>query len=107
MKININELKKPITKKKDEQFATLKEVLDGNISTKDDMSTDDYRDLSIVRYEMMDSNKAIVIGKVSYTKNQIIKEIKKQTEVGAKLVEMQVRFISMLLNKKEEIEIIE
>ncbi len=107
MKISINELKKPITKKKDEEFATLKEVLDGNIITKDDMSSGDYRDLSIARYEMMDSNKAIVIGKESYTKSQIVEEIKKQTEAGNTLVEMQVKFISMLLNKKEEIEIIE
>jgi hypothetical protein len=53
----------------------------------------------------MDSSKAIVIGGVSYTKDQIIEKVKKKTEVGDRFVEMQARFIRMLIDKKEEIEI--
>lgn len=105
MKVSEDELNKPVTKKKDGRFATLKEVLEGQIIIKDDMGSEDYRDLAIARYEMMDPNKAIAIGAESYTKNRIIEEIKKRSEVGDGFVGMQLRFIRMLLDKKEEIEI--
>ena len=65
----------------------------------------DYRELAIARYEMMDPNKAIILGGVSYTREQIIEQIKKRTEVGTTLVEMQVRFVRMLLDRREEIKI--
>lgn len=105
MKISKEELNKPVVKKKDGGFATLKELLEGSIIAKDDMGSEDYRDLSIARYEMMDPNKAIAIGGVSYTRNRIIEEIRRQTEVGDRFAEMQVRFIRLLLDKKEEIQI--
>jgi len=105
MKIGKTELNKPVAKNEDGEFSTLKELLEGKITIKDEMDPKDYRDLSIARYEMMDSSKAIVIGGVSYTKNQIIEEVKRKTEVGDRFVEMQVRFIRMLIDKKEEIEI--
>lgn len=105
MKVSEDELNKPVTKKKDETFATLKKLLEGDIVIKDDMSPEDYRDLAIACYEMMDANKAIAMGAESYTKNHIIEEIKKRTEVGDTFVGMQARFIRMLLDKKEEIEI--
>ncbi len=104
MKVSKKELDKPVARKRDGTLATLKEVLEGKIIIKEDMGHEDYKNVSIARYEMMDPNKAIAIGGVSYTKNQIIEEIKRQTEVGDRFVEMQVRFIRMLLDKKEEIE---
>jgi CRP-like cAMP-binding protein len=105
MKIGKTELNKPVAKNEDGEFLTLKELLEGKIIIKDEMDPEDYRDLSIARYEMMDSSKAIVIGGVSYTKDQIIEKVKKKTEVGDRFVEMQARFIRMLIDKKEEIEI--
>jgi hypothetical protein len=104
MKISKDEFYKPVVKKKDGKFATLKEVLEKKIIIKNDMSSGDYRDLSIARYKMMDPNKAISVGGTSYTKNRIIKEIERQTEVGEKFIGMQVRFVSMLLEKKNEIQ---
>lgn len=104
MRISKDEFNKPVVKKKDGKFATLKEVLEKKIIIKNDMSSEDYRDLSIARYEMMDPNKAIAVGGASYTKNRIIEEIEGQTEVGEKFIGMQVRFVSVLLDKKNEIE---
>jgi len=105
MKISKEELNKAVVKKTDGTFATLKEVLEGKIIIKEDMGPEDYRDVSIARYEMMDPKKAIVIGGVSYTKNQIIEEIKRRTEVGERFVQIQAKFIRMLLDRKEEIDI--
>lgn len=103
MKISKKELSRPVSKKIDGGLATLKEVMEGGIIKKD-LDFEDYRDLAIARYEMMDPKKAIVIGGISYTKNQIIEEIKKRTETGDRLVEMQVRFIRLLLDRKDELE---
>ena len=105
MKVGKKELDKPVAKKKDGGFSTLKEVLEGDIALKDEIDTEDDTDLSIARYEMMDSNKAIVIGRSSYTKDQIIREIRRDTEAGKQLVEMQIRFVHLLLEKKDELEI--
>jgi hypothetical protein len=105
MKINKEELNRPVIKEKSGGLATLKEVLEGKIAFKEEMDFADYRELAIARYEMMDPNKAINLGGVSYTRKQIIEQIKKRTEVGKTLVEMQVRFVRMLLDRREEINI--
>lgn len=105
MKVNKEELNRPVIKEKSGGLATLKEVLEGKILFKEEMDFADYRELAIARYEMMDPNKAIILGGVSYTREQIIEQIKKRTEVGTTLVEMQVRFVRMLLDRREEIKI--
>jgi hypothetical protein len=104
MKVNKTELTKPIVKKKDGSFATLKEVLEGNILLKEEMDSQDYKDLSIARYQMMDQNKAIAVGSESYTKEKIVKEIDADSEKGKLFVNMQTRFVKMILDRKEEIE---
>lgn len=105
MKINKEELNKPITKKQDGDFATLKEVIEEDIIIKDNMSSEDFRDLSIARYKAINADKAIILGSVSYTKKQIIDEIERKTEVGDKFIAMQVKFIRMLLDNKNNIDI--
>lgn len=105
MKVNKEELNRPVLKKKNGGLATLKEVLEGKIIFKEEMDFADYRELAIARYEMMDPNKAIILRGVSYTREQIIEQIKKHTEVGTTLVEMQVRFVRMLLDRREEVKI--
>lgn len=105
MKVGKKELNKPVAKKKDGGFATLKEVLEEDIVLQDVVDSEDDTDLSIARYEMMDPNKAVVIGGSSYTKDQIIEEIRRDTEAGKQLVKMQVRFVHLLLEKKDELEI--
>jgi len=105
MKVSREELNKPFIKKKDGGFATLKEFLEGNVLVKGDMNSEDFRELSIARYEMMDPGKAIAVGGASYDKNQIINEIRRQTAAGNKLVDLQVSFVRMLLDRKNEIEI--
>ena len=105
MKVSKKELNRPVLKKKNGEFATLKEVLEGKNVNKEDMNHEDYRGIAIARYEMMDPNKAIILGGVSYTKDQIIEEIKKRTEAGERLVEMQIRFVRMLLDRREKLEI--
>ncbi len=103
MKISKKELSRPISKKINGGLATLKEVMEGEIIKKD-LDLEDYRDLAIARYEMMNPKKAIVVGGIFFTQNQIIEEIKKRTEKGDRLVEMQVRFIRLLLDRKDELE---
>lgn len=105
MKISKQELEKPITRKKDGTFATLKEVKDGDIIVKEEMTSEDFVELAIARYETMDPLKETVVGKVSYTKSQIIEEIKSGSEVGMKFVRMQTNFVQALLDKKNEIEV--
>ena len=104
MKISEEELNKPVIKKKDGGFATLKEVVEGNLIIKDEMDSEDYRDLSIARYEMMDPGKAIAVGGASYTKDRIIEEVKKHTDAGEIFIGMQVKLVHALLDKKDEIE---
>lgn len=105
MKVNKEELNRPVIKEKNGRLATLKEVLEEKIGFKEEMDFADYRELAIARYEMMDPNKAINLGEVSYTREQIIEQIKKRTEEGKTLVEMQVRFVRMLLDRREGIKI--
>lgn len=104
MKISRDELSKPVAKKTAGGFATLREVLEGSAAAAEDMAAEDYRDLAIARYGMMDSTKAIVVGQKSYTKNEIIDEIRKGTEVSETFVKMQSRLVRMLLDRKDEIE---
>ena len=104
MKISKQELEKPIRKKKDGTFATLEEVKGGDIILKEKMTSEDFVDLAIARYKTMDPLKATVVGKVSYTKSQIIDEIKSGSEVGMKFVRMQTNFVQALLDKTNEIE---
>jgi hypothetical protein len=107
MKISKSELYKPVAKKKEGGFVILKEVLDGTVILEEEMEAEDYRDLAIARYEMMDSSKAIVVGKRSYTKDQIIEEIRRRTDVAETFVRMQSRLVRMLLDRKQEIEFAE
>ena len=105
MKITKEELDRPIIKKSDGSLATLKELLEEKIIVKDDMTSEDFRDVALARYERMDPEKALVLEKVSYTKDKIIEEIEKGSDAGIKFVEMQANFVRMLLEKSDEIEI--
>jgi hypothetical protein len=105
MKISKEELDRPIIKKSDGTLATLKELLEERIIVKDDMTSEDFRDLALARYGRMDPEKALVLGKVSYTKDQILEEIQKGSDAGVKFVEMQANFVRMLLERRDEIEI--
>ncbi len=106
MRIDQKELNKPIVKKADGTFATLKEIIEKPVAVAATLSHKDYKDLAIARFEKMDSEKAFsVVGKGTFTKNQILMEIKRDTEVGKKFVKMQDRFIRYILNRKEEIDV--
>ena len=104
MKIDRRELEKPIMRKPDGTFATLKEMIKEPSRVAAVLGPVDYKDLAVARFEKMDPQKAIyVVGKGSFTKNQILMEIKRDTEVGRTFVKMQEKFIRYLLNRKEEI----
>ena len=106
MKIDKKELDKPIMKKADGTLVSLKEVLEGPVRVAAKLGPEDYKELAIARYEKLDPKKVIsVVGKGSFTKEQILDEIKRDTEVGRTLVKMQERFIRYVLNKKEEIDV--
>ncbi len=106
MKIDKRELEKPIVKKADGTFATLKEILEGPVTVAARLSHEDYKDLATGRFEKMDSEKVFsVVGKGSFTKDQILTEIKRDTEVGKTFVRMQEKFIRYLLNRKGEIDV--
>lgn len=106
MKIDKRELEKPIIKKVDGTFATLKEILKGPVRVAARLSPVDYKDLAVARFEKMDPQKVIsVVGKGSFTKDQILMEIKRDTEVGKTFIRMQEKFIRYLLNRKEEIDV--
>jgi len=106
MKIDKRELEKPIVKKPDGAFATLKEILKGPVRAVATMSSEDHKDLAIARFEKMDPQKAFfIVGKGSFTKDQILTEIKRGTEACGSFVKMQEKFIRYLLNIKEEIDV--
>ena len=106
MKIDKRELEKPIIKKADGTFATLKELLEKPVRVAASLGPEDYKDLAIARFKKMGSEKTFsVVGKGSFTKDQILMEIKRDTEVGKTFVKMQERFIRYLLNRKEEIDV--
>lgn len=105
MKIDRKELEKPVFKKVDGTFATLKEMLKEPIIAARSLGREDYKDLALARFETMDPKKAIqVVGKGSFTKDQILMEIQRDTELGKIFIKMQERFIRYLLNRKEEID---
>jgi len=106
MKIDKRELDKPIVKKTDGTFATLKEILAGPVRVPAELGPEDQKDLAIARFEKMDSKKAFsVVGKGSFTRDQILVEIKRDTEVGKRFVKMQEKFVRYLLNRKGEIDV--
>lgn len=106
MKIDKRELEKPIIKKPDGTFVTLKEILAGPVLVAARLGPEDYKDLAIARFEKMDPKKTIyVVGKGSFTKDQILTEIKRDTEAGKIFVKMQEKFIRYMLNRKEEIDV--
>lgn len=106
MKLDRRELEKPIAKKADGTFATLKEILDGPVHVAARLSSEDHKDLAIARFEKMDSERVFsVVGKGSFTKDQILMEIRRDTEVGKRFVRMQEKFVTYLLNKKGEIDV--
>ncbi len=106
MKIDKRELEKPIIKKPDGTFVNLKEILAGPVTVAARLGPEDYKDLAIARFEKMDPNKAIyVVGKGSFTKEQILTEIKRDTETGTIFIKMQEKFIRYILNRKEEIDV--
>ena len=105
MKIDRKELEKPVFKKSDGTFVTLKKMLKGPAIVARSLGREDYKDLALARFEMMDPKKVIqVVGKGSFTKDQILMEIKRDTESGKIFIKMQERFIRYLLNRKEEID---
>ena len=106
MKIDKRELEKPIVKKADGTFASLKQVLEGPVAAVARLSYDDHRDLAIARFEKVDPERAFfVVGKGSFTRDQILTEINRDTEAGKMFVRMQERFTRYLLNRKEEIDV--
>ena len=106
MKIDKRELDKPIIKKADGTFASLKEVLKGPVAVAARLSHEDYKDLAVARFERMDPERAFfVLGKGSFTRAQILTEINRDTEAGRMFVRMQERFTRYLLNRKEEIDV--
>lgn len=106
MKIDKRELEKPIVKKADGAFATLKEILEGPVRVVASMGPEDYKDLALARFETMDPDKVIsIVGKGSFSKDQILMEIKRDTEVGNIFVKMEEDFIKYLLNKRGEIDV--
>jgi hypothetical protein len=106
MKLDKRELDKPIVKKVDGTFATLKEVLEGPVAAVVSLSHEDSKELAIARFEKMDPEKAFfVVGKGSFTREQILTEIRRDTEAGRTFVSMQQRFVRYLLNRKEEIDV--
>jgi len=106
MKLDKRELDKPIIKKADGTFATMKEILEGPVTVAARLSHEDYKNLATARFEKMDSKKVFsVVGKGNFTKDQILMEIKRDTEVGKTFVKMQQKFIRYLLNRKGEIDV--
>lgn len=105
MKIDKRELEKPIIKKADGTFATLKEILEEPVRVVLRMGPEDYTDLALARFDMTDPDVVFsVFGKGSFRKDQILMEIKRGTEVGQTFVKMQERFIKYLLNRRGEID---
>jgi len=106
MKIDKKELEKPIIKKADGTFATLEEILEGPVRITARMGPEDYTDLALARFEMMDPDKVFsVVGIGTFRKDQIVMEIKRGTEIGQTFVKMQERFIKYLLNRRGEIDV--
>jgi len=106
MKIDKRELEKPIVKKPDGTFATLKEILKKPVRAVATLTPEDHKDLAIARFEKMDPQKAFfIVGKGSFTKDQVLMEIKRGTEAGQSFVKMQNKFIRYLLSIKEEINV--
>lgn len=106
MKIDKRELDKPIIKKADGTFATLKELLKGPLPVAARLGPEDYKDLAISRFEKMDPKRALhVLGKGTFTKDEILTEIKRNTEVGRIFIRMQEKFMRYLLNRREEIDV--
>jgi hypothetical protein len=106
MRIDTKELDKPILKKPDGTFVTLREVVKGTVRAFATLGPEDYRDLALVRFEVMDQKKAFsVVGKGTFTKEQILTEIRRGTEAGNFFVKMQETFIRYLLNRKGEIDV--
>ena len=106
MKIDKRELEKPIVKKSDGTFATLKEILKKPVRAVATLTPEDHKDLAIARFEKMDPQKAyFIVGKGSFTKDQVLMEIKRDTEAGKSFVKMQEKFVRYLLSIKEEIDV--
>lgn len=107
MKIDAREFDKPVIKKPDGTFATLRDVLKGTtVRAYATLSMEDYRELALARFQVMDPTKAFsVVGKGTFSKEQILTEIKRGTEAGRFFVKMQQTFIRYLLNRKGEIDV--
>jgi hypothetical protein len=110
MKLDKREFDKPILRMADGKFATLKEILKEPatevLSVAVSLGPEDYRELAIERFKKMDPTKELhVLGKGSFTKDQIVLEIQRGTETGKIFVKMQEKFVRYLLNRREEIDV--
>ena len=84
MKIDKRELEKPIIKKADGKFATLKQILEGPVRVAARLSPVDYKDLAVARFEKMDPQKVISVVDTSYTGEYGLEETVNRSEEALK-----------------------